>query len=197
MANTGTAAWRCLLLAFALPGLASASPQGHGPHVHGLAHLQVALAGADLEIVFRSPAANIIGFEHAPATAAEQRALAAALERFRDAEQMLRLDPAAECSPRQARVEHTGTGAGNADASHHQHEHGHGHDSGHAPETDAGHSEIQAHYRFVCQSPQRLQNLSVDLLQEFPGIETLEVQVVTPERQYGITLSRDERELPL
>lgn len=195
MAHTGTAARRCLLLAFALPGLATASPQGHGPHVHGLAHLQVALAGADLEILFRSPAANIIGFEHAPATAAERGALASALERFRDAERMLRLDPAAECSPQQARVEHTG--AGNADAHDHQHEHGHEHDSGHGPETDAGHSEIHAHYRFVCRTPQRLQNLSVELLQEFPGIETLDVQVVTPERQYGMTLSRDERELAL
>lgn len=195
MMPTGTAARRCLLLAVALPGLATAAPQGHGPHVHGLAHLQVAQAGADLEIVFRSPAANIIGFEHAPATAAERSALAAALERIRDAERMLGLDPAAECSPQQVRVEHTG--AGNADAHDHQHQNEHEHDSGHGPETGAGHSEIHAHYRFVCRTPQRLQNLSVDLLQEFPGIETLDVQVVTPQRQYGMTLSRDERELAL
>jgi Protein of unknown function (DUF2796) len=38
----------------------------HGPHVHGVAQLNVALDGNVLWIELNSPAMNIVGFEHAP-----------------------------------------------------------------------------------------------------------------------------------
>ena len=40
----------------------------HDAHVHGVAHLNVALEGNDLYIELTSPAANIVGFEHDPRT---------------------------------------------------------------------------------------------------------------------------------
>ena len=45
----------------------------HKAHVHGVAHLNVALEDNELYIEFISPAANIVGFEHQPKTEKTKR----------------------------------------------------------------------------------------------------------------------------
>ena len=163
-----------------------------------VAQLQVAVDASQLEILFQSPAANIVGFEHAPANPEEERALAAALAKLRSGTLVLRPDPAAGCTLQQAEVEHGGTG----EADGHDPDHGEGHHHHRKSERSerpaaGSHSDFRARYRFDCQAPERLETLGVDLLREFPGIETLEAQVVTPERQYGTALTRERPDLPL
>lgn len=195
MTSRGTTRRRGVLLALLLPSLAGAGSQTHSPHVHGLAHLEVALAGAQLEALFRSPAANIVGFENTPATPSQQRRLETALERLRAGKALLRPDTAAGCALEQVQVEHVGASGqqGQGQGQGHGHEHGPADVSSDAD----GHSEIQARYLFSCRTPGQLRSLRVELLQEFPGVETLEAQVVTPDRQYGTTLTRRNRELSL
>lgn len=79
-------------------------------HVHGIATLNLAMEGGELEIEFVSPAGNIVGFEHEAVTAAERRAIRDAVEQLRKGTELFDLPPAASCSLRVAEVEHVGPG---------------------------------------------------------------------------------------
>ena len=89
-----------ILLTVATIGGMSAGAQAeeqhhHGAHVHGIAHLNVALEGKNLYMEFVSPAANIVGFEHAPKNQAAREAVEAARNTLENAEAVFKLPPAA------------------------------------------------------------------------------------------------------
>ena len=96
------------LLALALlPTLAAAQAEhrSHGAHAHGLARLDLAVEGGVVLIGLESPAANIVGFEHAPANAGERAALDAALATLKDGGRLFRLPADAGCRLVEAVVE--------------------------------------------------------------------------------------------
>ena len=62
-------------LCILLPGIGYAETHQHQAHVHGLAELTLAVEDKQLEIEFTSPAANLLGFEHAAHTESEKQAL--------------------------------------------------------------------------------------------------------------------------
>ncbi len=180
----------------------------HGAHVHGIAHLNVALEGKNLYMEFVSPAANIVGFEYAPKTQAERDAIESARNTLKNAETVFTLPPAAGVRLVEASV------VSEADHdTHHHDEHGHDGDH-HASEHDhegeghheekAGkdhahhaaddhesetHSDFKAVYRFVCQNPDNLANIEVRLFELFPGIEEIKVQILTETKQTAMELT--------
>ena len=80
----GRWAWRAgRALVLALP-LAAAGALA-GPHVHGVAAIDIAVEGRALVVLLDMPLDSVVGFERAPRTAAERRAAADALARLRDA----------------------------------------------------------------------------------------------------------------
>ena len=103
-------------------------------HVHGIATLNLAMEGDELEIEFASPAGNIVGFEHEAVAAAERRAIRDAIEQLRKGNELFDLPPAASCSLHVAEVEH---GHGEEEKS----EDGHGHDAEHDDRDEHGHAE--------------------------------------------------------
>ena len=80
-----------------------------------------------------------------------------------------------------------------ADAEHkHEHEKDahHGKDKDHDQEhhkaheeAHARHSEFRSEYQFVCKNPGKLSQMDVMLIQFFPGIVHIEVQLLTETRQ--------------
>ena len=70
----------------------------HESHVHGLAILNLALDDSELTIEFNSPAANIVGFEHAPHDQKEKDAVVHALNTLKDADQLFSIPGNAQCS---------------------------------------------------------------------------------------------------
>lgn len=163
----------------------------HDPHVHGVGNLDLALEGSEVHLGLDSPAANLIGFEHAPATEDEKQTLAQALELLKDGEKLFRFPPAAECRLAQAGV-HTPLvpqgeqGHDGHDEPGHEGEHEHQAGEEHAGEV---HADIAAEYRFTCARPELLSGLEVMLFQAFPGTERLRVQYVTPAGQGGVELT--------
>jgi hypothetical protein len=157
---------------------AGAAHRQQGAHVHGVAELNLAVDGQRLLIELRSPAMNLVGFEHAPKDA-EQRAAVEAARSALD-------DPAALFSPNAE--------AGCAPISHsvmfefddHEHGHSHEHAGGEA------HSDAHAEYTFRCDHPQSLRSLRVRLFERFPGTERLEVQKVTASGQSAATLGPND-----
>jgi hypothetical protein len=166
------------LLAAVLP-LAAHEAGGHrqlDAHVHGEALLDLAVEGPEVLIALTSPAANLVGFEHAPASEAERRRLSEALATLEQGEDLFRLTPAAECRLEEAVVE-TPLAGGEG------HDHGHGHGNAEA------HADVDATYRFTCARPDRLEGVEVGLFDTFPATARLRVQYVTEQGQSGADLT--------
>lgn len=169
-----------LILPLLLSPLAVAGDHEHahaqaslGRHEHGVGELDVALEGGVLELELRSPAANLLGFEHAPRSAEEHRQVARLREQLGQAQALFDLPAAADCrltaqqldSPLFATTDHA----------HDEHdEHG-----------DA-HSEVHARYRFDCRAPAALDALdAAPLFRAFPATIRLQVQLIGPRGQQG------------
>ena len=181
----------------------------HGAHVHGIAHLNVALEGKNLYMEFVSPAANIVGFEHAPRNQTQRDAIESARNTLKNVEAVFKLPPAAGARLVEASVvseaehdTHHDAEHGREGEDHHESEHGHegeghheekagkDHEHHHADEHEGEtHSDFKAVYRFSCQNPDKLATIEVRLFELFPGIEEIEVQVLTETKQTAMELT--------
>jgi hypothetical protein len=167
-------------IAVSLPGFAA--DHQHGAHQHGVSNLNLVIDGQRLELELESPGSDIVGFEHPPATDADRKAIAGAAGLLRDGGSLFVTAAAAGCKLQSAEIESPGVEKGDE---HHGHDHGkekHKQDNpGAGKET---HSEFHAHYRFVCDHPERLTHIDVGFFKAFVQARELEVQAVTPEKQF-------------
>ncbi|MEE4377417.1 MAG: DUF2796 domain-containing protein [Candidatus Competibacteraceae bacterium] len=167
-------------------------------HVHGLAHLNVVFEENQLHLELITPAMNIVGFEHKPTNAEQEKLVKDALALLQDAEQMFDWSAEAGCESASADVETV-----MMDDEHHEHddeghdqhgEHGehdkHEHDehAKHSDHDEEVHSEFHATYVLQCKEPTSLEFLDVRLFQLFPGKEEIEVQLVGPKGQTALEL---------
>jgi len=175
----------------------------HDAHVHGIAALNLALEGEEVHVELDSPAANIVGFEHAPSSEADHAALDKAVATLKDGDQLFRFNSEAGCRMEKAQVtsalldedhdEHAddhGHEEKNAhgDAEHQHEEQGH-EEHGHEEHEDETHSDIDAAYHFECDQPAKLKQLTVELFEAFPGMEELKVQYVIESEQGAAELT--------
>ena len=208
----------------------------HDSHAHGVGNLNVVLEGDELAIELISPAANIVGFEHAPSTDEQQAAVHQAEETFEQADTLFVLSEQAGCRVEHVHVEselleghedehaheehedehaheehedehaheehdhdeehHDEKHAHEDHADeHHEDEHAHDkHDEEHAHEHDHDeevHSEFHVEYEFHCDNVENLTEIQVNLFETFPGTETLNVQLLTPDQQTAVSLDKD------
>ena len=164
----------------------------HDAHVHGIAHLNAAMEGTSLHLEFTSPAANIVGFEHQPRTPEQKDTVGKAIEKLKDGSKLFILSPEAQCRLSKSSVKtDIELDAGHDEDADHEKEHGHKKDAHHEDEVHheknedahARHSEFYSEYRFVCKNPEKLSQMDVMLFQSFPGIEHIEVQLLTETKQ--------------
>lgn len=160
-------------LVLALP-LATAGALA-GPHVHGVAAIDIAVEGRALVVLLDMPLDSVVGFERAPRTAAERRAAADALAKLRDASAWLAPDAAAGCRPGEVRVQAPVLEAAPPAPSS-------------APKAPAGghddtHADLQAEVRFDCEAPGQLKTLRVGLADAFKRVRRIDVQVAGPQGQ--------------
>lgn len=151
----------------------------HGSHVHGQAALQVVQEGQVLQLTLLSPAANLLGFEHAVNSTASAQALARVKTHLSNATPLFKFKPAT-CQL----TEHL------MDLSHLELEDSH---ANHKQSNQ--HQDIQAHYQYHCNNPNKLQSLSTSLIGVFPAIESLQVQWLVNGRQGVITLDRNRDQI--
>lgn len=173
----------CALLP--LPQLQAASV-----HQHGVAQMDLVLEPPMLAVSMRSPLANLLGFEHRPASAQEQSEWMELKQQLQQAENQLILPQTADCSLSQVALHQP--------FSDHSSERGHSqnHDHDHAHEETA-HTDLMVEYHYMCANPEQLTQLELPLMQRFPAIERLEVQLITPSGQHMRTLTQGEQVLPL
>lgn len=157
--------------------------RAHGPHVHGSGEINLAVEGADLYLELSSPAANLIGFEHAPYNVQQQAQLQQLRALLSEPARLFVLPEDAACQPLAARVEMPWSGDPGQPAEHA--------DPGHA----ATHADVFAEYRFVCERPTALVGLEVLLFDLFPGLQQLQVQYIAPSAQAAAVLTPRRRSL--
>lgn len=146
-----------------------------GAHQHGHASLQMAMEANGISLLFISPAANLIGFEHQPRTDAEKQQLKA-LARWAGNTPLIN-SPEQRCLVTGSQL-HTSWPQG----SHHDHH------QDHEDHEENGHGDIEISQTLNCQGLGNSDQWSTPLMTEFPDIEQLGVQWVSPQGQGGIRL---------
>jgi hypothetical protein len=179
-----------LVLPFVLAPLAIAGEHDHaqsslGRHEHGAGELDVALEGTTLELELRSPAANLLGFEHSPRSAEERQRLARLQEQLGRPQVLFTLPAAAGCRLASQQLDSPLLADGPAGKSAHD-------------EHDDAHSEIHVRYRFDCSTPEALGGLdAAPLFRAFSAITRLQVQLIGPYGQQGGELRPGKSQLAL
>ena len=195
-----------LALGLRLPQVQADDQRHHEAHVHGVAHMNVAFEGNNLYIELSSPAANIVGFEHHPRTEKQKAAVKTAIESLEAGEKLFALpagtgsrlvksnvqtdiqtDSDHESGQTQAQ-DHAEAGK---NAKVEKHRHGEHHDA----DDHERHSEFKAEYHFVCKMPQKLTLIEVKLFRIFPGIEHIEVQLLTDTKQTALELTAKKNKI--
>lgn len=165
----------------------------HDAHVHGIAALNLALEGEEVHIELDSPAANIVGFEHAPSSEADHAAVDKAVATLKKGDQLFRFNNEAGCRMEKADVtsallndEHDDHGDKHSDDHDHEKKGEHEHEEHEGEET---HSDIEAVYHFECDQPSKLKQVRIELFEAFPATERLNVQYVIESKQGAVELS--------
>lgn len=153
---------RFLIIGFmAIPALVYGAGHGHGAHQHGVATLDVVVEGNTLQLELSSPADNLLGFEHAPKTAAERAKVDQLVKNLAQAELLFNPEPAAACQPAPAAVAAPAWGK-------------------------SGHSDVDADYRYSCKRAPA--TIALPIWQRYPGIRQLIVNIATDQGQRQLTL---------
>jgi Protein of unknown function (DUF2796) len=176
-----------LALLMALSGAAWAQHAPHA-HVHGRIQLGVAVDGAEVSVDIDTPLDSLLGFEHAPRTAAQKQLAAEWARRLRDGDSLWRFNPEAQCRLKQADLEAPvlGLGVQATPAS----------PSAHAGDA-GGHADLAGAWSFVCAAPVALRSLEVSLFKLSPHAQVIEVQWVKGARQGKQTLKRPQSRIHL
>ncbi|WP_296935099.1 DUF2796 domain-containing protein [uncultured Marinobacter sp.] len=173
-------ATNALLAATILTASATFASDNPGAHQHGHAELQLAQEGKQIDLIFTSPAYNLLGFEYR-ARSDEQKALVEQVTNW------LGQTPLADtregsCTVMNAVVHHQ---AGSDD-----HGHNDGHDHDHPNESS--HSDFEVTQTLNCSGLQASQSLVTPLTTRFSGIEHLGIQWVWSEGQGSTQLGHGE-----
>lgn len=166
---------------------------GHGhehgsldSHEHGVAMLQIAREGNEIQLNFRSPSVNIVGFEHRARSEEQASSVVSAQQTLEQAQSLFGFEGTA-CQPAMVNVD---VSALTPEDKHHD-DHDHDHDHG-----DQGtHSEVTASYQFTCDSGAALDALRIRLIDAFQGIEHLEVQWVSGSAQGAMEITGPDARL--
>ncbi|MGB0631673.1 MAG: DUF2796 domain-containing protein [Alphaproteobacteria bacterium] len=191
----------CALATIFVSPTSFAADRHHGAHQHGVSRLNLVVDGKRLEMELVSPGSDIVGFEHAPANDADRKAISKAVAHLKDGAALFVPSAAAGCKLQSAEIEAPG-----AEKKEEHHRHGRGHKHDHARENHdhhaakaekEAHSEFHAHYRYVCERPEKLTHIDAKFFDVFPSAKEIEVQAVTPGNQFRRELTAANPRLTL
>nr|WP_297398075.1 DUF2796 domain-containing protein [uncultured Marinobacter sp.] len=149
-------------------------------HEHGHGTLQLAVSGNQVELLLRSPAYNLLGFEHAASTEAERQ--------IRDRVMTWLTQTPLVNTPDQACEIHTSKShQDNGKASHNHQDEGEHHD-----ESGAGHSDIEISQTLTCQGLGDDPELGTPLPERFPELEHLDIEWLSAAGQGAIRLEHGQ-----
>jgi hypothetical protein len=167
-------------------------------HLHGQGQLFVSQENNDWHVQFILPAADVIGFEHAPENEEQEKTVQTLAKRLTQNDAVVKLS--GKCTLSEAThsllAEHNedhepATGHegeredGEHEGEHHEaddHDHDHENHEGHAK-----HADVEVEYHFSCSS--KSEKLSVTLFQWLPTLSRIQAQWITDAGQGSATLT--------
>jgi hypothetical protein len=155
---------------------ASAFEDEHSAHEHGHASLTIVQEANEIQVVFESPAMNIVGFEHSPSTPKHRAKIKDAQTSLSDVTKLIQINEDAKCS-----IEHTHITSALLEDD--EHREGEEHEEKHDHDTESSHSEFKAEYHFDCANIGAISEIKVDFFDVFSGIEEVDVQMITESEQ--------------
>ncbi|HIF5858397.1 zinc uptake protein ZrgA [Vibrio parahaemolyticus] len=182
----------------------------HSAHVHGHVEFNIAQDGSDLLLEITAPGADVVGFEHAPENAEQEKTLQHAVATLEDSNALFAINPQAQCEIEEVHVEHT-LGGQHEEHEHHDHE-GHDHDEhahhdhdkhdhdsheGHDHSEHSDHGEFTVQYRFHCAQVGELSHIKTDWFNQFPSTESVNVNLFTDTTQSATSLTKSNTQIAI
>ncbi|MBM4835815.1 DUF2796 domain-containing protein [Vibrio parahaemolyticus] len=182
----------------------------HSAHVHGHVEFNIAQDGSDLLLEITAPGADVVGFEHAPENAEQEKTLQHAVATLEDSNALFAINPQAQCEIEEVHVEHS-LGGQHEEHEHHDHE-GHDHDEhahhdhdkhdhdgheGHDHSEHSDHGEFTVQYRFHCAQVGELSHIQTDWLNQFPSTESVNVNLFTDTTQSATSLTKSNTQIAI
>ncbi|HAS6903787.1 DUF2796 domain-containing protein [Vibrio parahaemolyticus] len=182
----------------------------HSAHVHGHVEFNIAQDGSDLLLEITAPGADVVGFEHAPENAEQEKTLQHAIATLEDSNALFAINPQAQCEIEEVHVEHT-LGGQHEEHEHHDHE-GHDHDEhahhdhdkhdhdgheGHDHSEHSDHGEFTVQYRFHCAQVGELSHIQTDWFNQFPSTESVNVNLFTDTTQSATSLTKSNTQIAI
>ncbi|HHY0479285.1 zinc uptake protein ZrgA [Vibrio parahaemolyticus] len=177
----------------------------HSAHVHGHVEFNIAQDGSDLLLEITAPGADVVGFEHAPENAEQEKTLQHAVATLEDSNALFAINPQAQCEIEEVHVEHS-LGGHHEEHEHHDHE-GHDHDEhahhdhdgheGHDHSEHSDHGEFTVQYRFHCAQVGELSHIQTDWFNQFPSTESVNVNLFTDTTQSATSLTKSNTQIAI
>ncbi|MBE3721661.1 DUF2796 domain-containing protein [Vibrio parahaemolyticus] len=182
----------------------------HSAHVHGHVEFNIAQDGSDLLLEITAPGADVVGFEHTPENAEQEKTLQHAVATLEDSNALFAINPQAQCEIEEVHVEHT-LGGQHEEHEHHDHE-GHDHDEhahhdhdkhdhdgheGHDHSEHSDHGEFTVQYRFHCAQVGELSHIQTDWFNQFPSTESVNVNLFTDTTQSATSLTKSNTQIAI
>ena len=188
-----------IALAKNVPNVHQQHTQQLDVHQHGFGILSLALNEQQLVLELLAPAADIVGFEHAPQNIEQEQQQAAAFTRVQDANLLFTLPKQAQCSFIKSELlvqdedelhedahEHAKPDAHQDEAHTHDQHPDHDHEDDHE---EHGHSDVLVKYHYQCLQPHALTRLDTQLFEQFASLNHLELQGIVASGQVAATLT--------
>ena len=178
--------------------LAHAQQANLGAHVHGISELNIIIEGNKLEIQLRSPAMNILGFEHKADTVQQIIKVKQSELKLHDHEALFSFYSGG-CSLNKAQIDlsylikNNATEKNTYTPDNHNH---HKHDIAQHQDREAEHgdlSEIVAHYYYDCEHMDELSSLSLGFFDVFPTVQQINGIWITTSGQSALPLTRQNK----
>jgi len=148
----------------------------HETHEHGHATLMLVQEKDELQLVFKSPAMNIVGFEHQANSPEQHAKVEWAKQSLSDVSHLFMISQNAQCV-----LEHVDIKSSLFEADGHSDEHESHHEDENIDHAEGvnSHSEFEAEYHFECASISQLKEIKVALFETFTSLEEIEAHVIS------------------
>ena len=143
-------------------------------HEHGAARLDIAVEAGRINFQLETPLDNLLGFEHAPRTAAERKRASAMAASLNAAAALFKIDPAAQCVLAKVELVSAPLGLGKAET----------------PAPAEGHADLDGSFEFTCKDTAQAAFIDIGLFSTFADMQRIDVQIAAPKGQSKRTLRR-------
>ena len=153
----------------------------HEAHVHGKAELSLLIDGKTIAFELKSPALNVLGFEHEPKTKEERKLVKKANKKLSDYKNVISI-PGLNCQLKESAVNSP------YEDDHDKEEHYHPHEL-----HDDDHSDYYLSYSLTCENMNNLKTIEVKLFENFDGFENIEVMWINQNGSGSSELTKEQR----